>query len=95
MNVFFFEFDKTICISKKSLINDKIDCVSSCSIFGQKIYTWSKLEEVICDLNSMDFDHEDIMSQWFSAMARKMVRMKYSLEISIYAFEYYTTFTVQ
>ena len=57
--------------------------------------TWSTLEEIICYLNSMSFDHKkDILSQHFSAVALKMVEMKCSSDIVIHAFEYYGHFII-
>ena len=54
--------------------------------------TWSKLEEIIWYLYSMAFDNKkNILSQWFLAMAPKMVEMKYSSDIVIHAFGYYAT----
>ena len=43
-------------------------------------------------LNFMVFDpKKDILSQHFSAIAHKMVGMKYTLDVVIRAFEYYAT----
>ena len=54
--------------------------------------TLSKLEEIIRYLNSMAFDpKKNILSQQFSAMAPKMVGIKYSSDIVICAFGYYAT----
>ena len=52
----------------------------------------SKQEKIIWYLNSITFDHKkNILSQQFLAMAPKMVGIKYSSDIVILTFGYYTT----
>ena len=60
--------------------------------YTNTVDTMSKLEEIIWYLNSMAFDlKKNILSQQFLAMASKIVGIKYSSDIVIPAFEYYTT----
>ena len=80
----------TICTLKHYGVKHYISSLSKNHI--DTVDTWSKLEEMIRNLNSMAFDHmKNILSQHFLAMAPKMVGIKYSSDIVLHAFGYYAT----